>query len=287
VDFAHLASTIAKFKQLRSLFLTRVNWDTNTIDYSEPILQSQTFPDSVVSLHLYHINLGQFMTWLLAQPEVPRISAFYAGPVEHQWNLGILFFVMRVTPTLLEEGFLVLPDLGMPLYAYSPCPGTTTVEDVVKFLSPLNQELQEIGERFQARHGFSIQAQRLRHVGQNLHIIRAHRFLYHDAQMEAGLATFPITWFARLLLTFLEDFVGTLFLEVDVPSVGVLQGLKVDWEFLEDVFSAESHRGIEAVVFVAVTEISFPRLEDLISTKLSKSYGRGLLRFERGEDLSK
>ena len=89
------------------------------------------------------------------------------------------------------------------------------------------------------------------------------------------------------MLTLLEDFVGTLFLEVDVPSVGALHRLKVDWEFLEDVFSSETHRGIEAVVFVAVTEISLPMLEDLISTKLPKCYGRGLLRFERGEDLSK
>jgi len=287
VDFAHLASTIAKFKHLRSLFLSRVTWETNTVDYSQPIPPYQAFPDSVVSLRLYHIHLGQFMGWLLAQSHVPRISALYAGPIEYEWNTGILAYLFRITPSLLELGFRVLPDLGRPLYAYSPCSGVSTRPELVEINTPLHPELQRIAERFQARHGISIHTPRLQHIGENLRLLRAHRFIYYDAEVENGLASFPVIWFARLLLTPPEDFAGTVILDVDVPSIGLLHGLKVDWEFLEAIFSSETHAGVKAVVFAAVTNISLQNLESFVSTRLPKAYDRGLLRFERGEDLSR
>lgn len=89
--------------------------------------------------------------------------------------------------------------------------------------------------------------------------------------------------FARILL-FLEGFEGTLLLDVDVPNIRALFALNTDWEFLEDILSTETHRNINPVVFLAVTSISLSALESLISEKMPKAYGRGLLRFERGDD---
>jgi len=91
---------------------------------------------------------------------------------------------------------------------------------------------------------------------------------------------------ARVFLG-LQGFVGTLLLDVDVPSICAFSAFHIDWEFLDDVLSAETHKDMKSVVFVTVTDISLPALESFISKNLTKSYGRGLLRFKQGKDMCK
>ena len=72
-------------------------------------------------------------------------------------------------------------------------------------------------------------------------------------------------------------------IDVDVPTAGMVDGIGVDWVFLEDILVV--YKEVEAVVFLATTDINLVGLDNLLSLRLPKAYGRGVLRVERGEDI--
>lgn len=280
-DFADLASTISKFKQLRTLSLKHVCWETNSVDLDEPILPRHTFPATVTTLHLFHLDLGELFGWLLAHTQPLTPTKVYIGPVEYQWKRFICSFFVRYISSITELGFL-LPDSSTALEPYSLCSSEAWMEGAFGAKASLSPELYKITERFQARHGFSIHSTQRGVIGPGCRILRVHQFLFHLGDNRAR--TSPTVLFARVFLT-LEGFRGSLLLDVDVPNTRAMSALNIDWEFIDDVLSAETHKDIKAVVFVAVTDIRLSALESFISEKLAKSYGRGLLRFERGENM--
>jgi len=226
--------------------------------------------------------LGRVLGWLLAHAQPPTPPNLYLGPVEHRWKRQICPYFVRTIPSLSEFG-IIFPDSSTVLEPYSLCSNNTWEEEIgtIGTKEPLPQELCEIADRFQARHGFSIHTTCRGLIGGCQRIVRLHRFLCHHLDTQGQVA--HSVRFARILL-FLEGFEGTLLLDVDVPNIRALFALNTDWEFLEDILSTETHRNINPVVFLAVTSISLSALESLISEKMPKAYGRGLLRFERGDD---
>jgi len=285
-DFANLVSTVSKFKELRSLFLKRVSWDTNTIDYNQPLPPHQTFPIFVAHLRLIEVNLDPFLGWLLAHPRTPIPSSLFIGPMDHHSRFNTAQYLQQVFPSMTDLGFF-FPDAKLDPYSPSNCFSTadhgTSQQPTHPFFVTLHESLKAVTDRFQTRHGFFACPLRLDLNGIRLRTFRIHKFISHCSVEDGHVC--KTLWFARLLLT-IRDFRGTVVFEVDVPTVGMVDGLKMDWDFLDDLFSTEVYKELEAVVFLATsTTINLTGLENLLSLRLPKTYGRKSLRVERGEDI--
>jgi len=279
-DFANLASTISKFKQLKSLILKRVSWDCNGIDSSQPLPPHQIFPPIVTSLRLMDINLDHFLAWLLAHSQVPAPSSLSLGPITYRWRLNIAFYLRQVFASMTHLG-LFFPEAALDPYYPSYCLFGTSC-DASQGHIPLHASLKQVADRFQARHGFSITPLRLDLNGIGLRTFRIHKYISQCRSESGHIAR--MLWFTRMLLT-IRDFSGIVEFEVDVPTVSMLDGLKVDWDILEDILLSEAFKDIEAVMFFATTAISLPGLENILSLRLPKIYSSGLLKVERAENL--
>ena len=149
---------------------------------------------------------------------------------------------------------------------------------------PVDAELDEISNRFQSRHGFSMHPVDLilsiPFPGKNLRTIYIYKFISNNTSGSHNIRT---VWLARVLVT-LRCFRGTILLEVDATNVGIIDALAVDWDLVDDIVSV--YREFEAVVFLATTDISLSGLENLLSLRMPKAYGKGLLRVERRESVT-
>ena len=270
-DFAHVTTVVSILKELQSLSIQNVQFDSNRLDFSEPVAPNKSFPHSLKSLYLYHVDLGLFFDWIHAHPIVPRLSKAYFGPLESCWKLRVVQYFLYALPDNLSEIGFLFPDSPTALYSQY---GTTGGPMGSHVLSP-SAHLQSIMNRHQARYGVPLNLNPLAFTG-NLRNIRVHKFIPGEDR-ESNVCAI---WSARLMINIKKGFRGRIVLDVEAKSVRAVDVLEIDWEFLEDVFSDEVYDEVEAIVFLVLTDINISKLENLISLKMPNSYARGILRFE-------
>ena len=94
----------------------------------------------------------------------------------------------------------------------------------------------------------------------------------------------PTIWAPKTLVNVKKGFRGRVVLDVEAKSASEIDVARVDWQFLEDILEDEIFSEVEAVVFLALTDIDIVKLESYISVKMPRSYTRGILRFEEANE---
>ena len=275
-DFADFTNIVSILKRLRVLSMQHVGFEYNTLDLSEPIPPNRSFPSALTSVYLYHIDLGLLFGWLMAHTVVPKLSQAYFGPLECAWKVKAHQYLTSTASNLSETGFLFGEAINTPYANY--CSDTNQKGNPVPVPTP-SPDLQRLMDEYQARYGIPLHRSG-DGFGENIRTLRIHRFFHGKSQGSSSRAV----WAARVLVNLNEDFRGRVVLDVEVPSVREINGLEIDWEFLENLFLVDTFSNIEAVVFLVLTNISVSKLESLIALKMPRSYARGILRFEEANE---
>ena len=273
-DFADFTHVVSILKGLQALSIQRVGFEYSTLDLSEPIPPNRTFPSSLKSVYLYHVDFGLLFGWFLAHDVVPKLSKTYFGPLECSWKAKAHQFLSQSLEGISELGFLFAEASSSPYANYCG----VVKDDSYPPPAP-DPALQLLMDRYQTRYGIGLHKSG-RGIGGNVRVVRIHKFFHGKSQ---GSATRSV-WAARALVNVEEDFRGRVVLDVEVPSVREINGLEIDWEFLEEMFMAEIFANIEAIVFLVLTNVSISTLESFIALKMPRSYAKGILRFEQADE---
>ena len=274
-DFAHFAGVVSVLKGLQALTIQHVKFDYNRLDFSEPIAPNRCFPPSLKSLYLHYVDLGLLLDWIHAHSIVPKVSKAYLGPIESCWKAKLFPYLFYALPDGISDIAFLFPDNPTALYSqYCGSSGPTDFPP-----PPPTAYLQRMMARHQARYGVPLYLNNLPFTG-DLRNIRIHKF-FSSGYRESNACT---VWSARLMINIKKGFRGRLVLDVEAKSVREVDVPEIDWEFLEDVFSADIFSEVEAVVFLVLSDIIMSKLEGLIALKMPKSYARGILRFEEANE---
>jgi len=272
-DFSNIVLVISTFHNLCSLSINNVLWQSNTLDFGQPIPPHKTFPPFLSSTRLYYCDVGMILAWFLAHPSLPPLKTFYLGPIKASW-MGVLQpFYDRALGTIEELGFIV-PEVDADprsYYSYSGSPLDTEIE----WEHPYCPHLKRISDLFRGRHGFPIQPSKL--PFRNLEIVRIHHFLLGQRK---GMGI----WLARMMMSLKGQFKGKVILDVDVDTVREIDGLEVDWDFLDDIFVTDTFKDTEAIVFLVLTNVNILGLANFISVRMPKASARGLLVFLKADE---
>jgi len=272
-DFSNIAFVLSTFHHLCSLSVNNVRWESNTLDFSQPIPPNKTFPPFLSSARLYYCDAGTIVAWFLAHPSLPSLKTFYLGPVKGAWTEVLHPFYHRALSTIEELGFIV-PQLETDAKIYYSYSGSA-LDAMVEWERPYCAQLKIIADRFLARHGFPIQPSKV--PFENLAIVRIHQFLFGKRK---GMGI----WVARMMVSLKGQFRGQVVLDVDVATVWEIDGLDVDWDLLDDIFSTDTFEDMVAIVFLALTNVNLLGLANFISVRMPKAFARGLLVFRKAEE---
>lgn len=270
-NFSGLLDILCAFPCLQSVALERVHWDG-----PDPGLHDrQWLPPTISHLRLKHIDLTQFVTWLLSHPTLPMPTRFELGPVEEHHVPCVGQYLQLVGPVVKHLEFL---------FGYGEN-GHICSHDLNELLRELEKNnarpdessLSPGGRLYWSYYGLS-SCDRFSAFSA-LETLRIDSFINVSASHQSA-ATF---WTPRILSSVRSQQCRLISLGLAVPRAGDLDQFNVKWDFLDKVLTTSSYPNLQCVEFEVCGRVSIDGVASLLSNRLPLLANRKLLEFRRSK----
>ncbi|KAF9038230.1 hypothetical protein BJ165DRAFT_1501345 [Panaeolus papilionaceus] len=255
----HLGMAMAPFYKLRGLTLDylRIKHQTAATRFLAPVETTS----SIIRLCVRHTNLQHLLG-------VVNSSKLFRNVTKLDLN------------NMKEDGFPAVAQFlaehaEIQELSFSFAPNTSTCVSHVTEDTYIPETEAEGSIPFQYRQRYGIPTSRYMQGLQQLRDVGVRRFLDCRRAEQNTATIWAPKIFASITTSTLRRVVLTLYLE----RVGQVDQYGVDWGFLDDVFSCDTYRTVKSITFENLGPANLIGLQDLVSARLPKTAGRGILRF--------
>ncbi|PPQ86321.1 hypothetical protein CVT25_005623 [Psilocybe cyanescens] len=267
-DFHCVLDVICAFPYLQSLVLDHVYWGKSG-DTRGGICRM--LPLSVVHLHLKHINLQQFTSWLLLHQKVPTVSRIEIGPLEERDVLSAGKYLSLIGPTIkhLSYSFGTCENGHICLFELFP---------ELKSQETLEPDLSETTTpALHYKKCFGLSACIHLSTFTSLQYLRIDGFL-DITSPHSSTATF---WAPRLVASIKSYDLSHIVLGLNLSRAGDLDMYNVNWNYFDFVFSDDMYSRLRKLEFEVEGRAQLDSVASLLAHRLPTVSSRGILRFSK------